>query len=291
VLDCEYEFHDVDPQKLIWGFSSFGEYVMAKVASIDELREELDKKPEWAETLTQDIGKLLGWVEEHGDRVNQLVDDQANVLPEIKQQLQLKLHEYLAYTSEMLDAREDTAAPGIISISTKDRSKWNLASYFKKTYFLTPFCENAGNIHPCEDGRVEFTKDREWWERTAPWIARGTKLLAVGLQLAFAGMPLALGHQVFDAIKDDVDFMRELTKHMELKADNEGIDDGADVLERDFDKDLRGTEKESRLMRAALARFLEETAPDDYRARQWGSLRRVRMSDNSYRWMCEAHSN
>jgi internalin A len=291
VLDCEYEFHDVDPQKLIWGFSSFGEYVMAKVASIDKLREELDKKPDWAEGLTQDIGTLLGWVEDHRERMNQLVDDQANLIPEIKQQLELKLHEYLAHTSGMLDAREDRAAPGIISISTRDRSKWNPAAYFKKTYFLTPFCENAGNIHPCEDGRVEFTKDREWWERTSPWIARGTKLLAVGLQLAFAGMPLALGHQVFDAIKDDVNFMRELTKHMELKADNEGIGDGADVLERDFDKDLRGTEKESRLMRAALSRFLEETAPNNYRARQWGSLRRVRMSDNSYRWLCEAHAN
>ena len=291
VLDCEYEFHDVDPQKLIWGFSSFGEYVMAKVASIDKLREELDKKPEWAEGLTQDIGTLLGWAEDHRERMNQLIDDQANLVPEIKQQLELKLHEYLAYTSEMLDGREDTPAPGVISIGTKDRSKWNPASYFKKTYFLTPFCENAGNIHPCEDGRVEFTKDREWWERTSPWIARGTKLLAVGLQLAFAGMPLALGHQVFDAIKDDVDFMRELTKHMELKTENEGVDDGADVLERDFDKDMRGTEKESRLMRAALARFLEETAPNNYRARQWGSLRRVRMSDNSYRWMCQAHAN
>jgi internalin A len=290
VLDCEYEFHDVDPQKLIWGFSSFGEYVMAKVASMDQLREELDKKPEWADALTHDIGKLLDWVEEHGENVEQLLHDQANLLPEIKQQLELKLHEYLAYTSEMFDAREDAAAPGIISISTKDRSNWNPASYFKKTYMLTPFCESAGNVHPCENGQVEFIKSREWWEKTAPWVARGTKVLAVGLQLAFAGMPLALGHKVFDSIKDDVDFMRELTKHIDLKSD-ESKDSNADVFEESFDKDLRGAEKESRLTRAALARFLEETAPANYHARQWGSLSRVRMSDNSYRWLCEAHKS
>jgi hypothetical protein len=42
-------------------------------------------------------------------------------------------------------------------------------------------------MHACEDGKVEFTKDRAWWEQSAPWIARGTKLLAAGLQLAFAG--------------------------------------------------------------------------------------------------------
>lgn len=291
VLDCEYEFHDVDPQKLIWGFSTFGEYVMAKVASIDKLREELDKKPEWAENLTQDIIKLLSWLEDQRENVEQLVEDQANLLPEIKQQLDLKLHEYLTYTSQMLDDREHAAAPGIISIRTKARSRWKPASYFQEAYILTPFCECEGNIHPCEDGQVEFTKDREWWEKTAPWIARGTKLLAAGLQLAFAGMPLALGPQVFEAIKDDVKFMGELTKHMELKADSEEAAGVAEVLQGDFGKDLRGSERESRLMRAALARFLEETAPTNYRAGQWGSLRRVRMSDNSYRWMCEPCTN
>jgi hypothetical protein len=292
VLDCEYEFHDVDPQKLIWGFSTFGEYVMAKVASIAELREELDKKPEWAENLNQDIGKLLSWVVEHREKVNQLIENQAKVLPEIKQQLELKLHEYLAYTSEMLDDRDYTSAPGLISISTKDQSRWNPASYFKKTYVLTPFCECVGNVHPCEDGQVQFTKDLEWWQRTAPWIARGSKLLTAGLQLAFAGMPLALQHDVFETIKDHVRFMGELTKHMELEANTQEAGEAENVLKGELGgKDLRGLERESRLMRVALAQFLEETAPTNYRAHQWGSLRRVRTSDNSYRWLCESCTN
>lgn len=45
-----------------------------------------------------------------------------------------------------------------------------------------------------------------------------------------------------------------------------------------------------RMARFQLARLLEELAPDNYRARQWGPLRRVRMGDNTYRWMCDEHA-
>jgi Leucine-rich repeat (LRR) protein len=287
-FDCEFEEHEVDPRMLVWGFSSFSEFVMAKVVSVTQLRQELDKEPEWAAPFLRGVGALLDWVNVNGGKMDQLLQAQSALTAEFKQEAELKLHEYLALTSQMLDDRDYTAAPGLISISTKDRSKWNPAGYFKKTYVLTPYCECKGNIHPCEDGHVEFTKDRDWWEKTAPWIARGTKLLSAGLQLAFAGMPLALGNEVFDVIKDDVKFMDELTKHMELKeGDKEDLSGAEKVVQGDVGKDLRGGDRESRLTRAALARLLEETAPINYRARQWGSLRRVKMSDDSYRWLCE----
>ncbi|HEX5703478.1 MAG TPA: leucine-rich repeat domain-containing protein [Pyrinomonadaceae bacterium] len=288
-LNCEHGFHKVDPRKLIFGFSSFGEFVPDSPALAALLRRELDKKPVWAETLTQDLGKLLVWVDDSSDKLDQLVRDQANLIPEIKQQVELKLHDYLGFVSDMLDDRNFTSAPGIISISTRDQSRWNPASYFKKTYLLTPFCESLDNIHPCEDGQVEFMKDREWWEKTAPWIARGTKVLAAGLQLAFAGMPLALEPQTFDAIKDHVKLMNELTKHMELKADTDRTAGAVEVFQRDS-ANLSERHLKTRLMRTALARFLEETAPNNYRARRWGSLERVHMSDNSYRWLCETHA-
>ena len=41
--------------------------------------------------------------------------------------------------------------------------------------------------------------------------------MTAGITLAFAGMPLSLGNEVFDVIKDDVNFMGELAKHMELE--------------------------------------------------------------------------
>ena len=289
VLDCEFEDHDVDPRKLIWGFSSFNEFVMAKVVSADQLRRELDKQPVWAEPFLRSIGALVDWVNVNGNKLNELLQSQSALSAEFKQEAELKLHEYLALTSEMLDDRDHTAAPGLISISTKDRSKWNPAGYFKKTYILTPYCECKGNIHPCEDGSVPFKKNQKWWEKTAPWMARGTKLLAAGLQLGFAGMPLALGSKVFDVVKNDVELMKELAKHVELNQGDKKELAGADeVVQGDVGKDLRGSDGELKLTRAALSQLLEEIAPTNYRARQWGSLCRVRMSDNSYRWLCEA---
>ena len=39
-----------------------------------------------------------------------------------------------------------------------------------------------------------------------------------------------------------------------------------------------------------LAELLESIAPENYGARHWGPLRRVRMGDNTYRWMCDDHA-
>ena len=39
-----------------------------------------------------------------------------------------------------------------------------------------------------------------------------------------------------------------------------------------------------------LAELLEAIAPENYKARKWGPLRRVRMGDNTYRWMCDEHA-
>ncbi|MHC4697245.1 MAG: COR domain-containing protein, partial [Planctomycetota bacterium] len=286
ILDCEYEFHDVDPRKLIWGLSSFGEYV---VLSREELRKELDKTPAWAEPIIQDISTLLGWANENNRVLEDVRQGQESLAPQIKQEMEQKLREYLGHIGQMLDDREFTSAPGIISINTVDRSPWNPSTYFTKEYVLTPFCECERNVHPCQNGCVPFSKDRDWWITTAPWIARGTKVLSVGLQLAFGGMPVGMPASVFEAIKNDVAFMNELAKHIELTVDD--ADGSAEGITGRFDDDspadMRKDHKEPRLMRAALSRFLEEVAPDNYRARQWGSLGRVRMSDNSYRWLCE----
>lgn len=289
IMDCEFEDHEVDPNKLIWGLSSFSEFVKARVISVCQLREELDKQPAWAEPYMRGAETLLRWVDDNGAKIDQLLQGQSALSVEFKQETELKLHEYLKYMSEMLDDRDHTAAPGLFSITTKDRSKWNPVGYFSKTYNLTPFCECPGNIHACEDGEVQFTKDEAWWEKSAPWMARGTKLLAAGLLLGFAGMPLVLGAAAADAIKDQVKFMQELTKHMELKAPQKGSAAANKVVGEEgvVGRDMRGKSSEAALMRAALERLLEETAPDNYHARRWGSLRRVRMGDNSYRWLCE----
>jgi Leucine-rich repeat (LRR) protein/GTPase SAR1 family protein len=288
VLDCEFEDHDVDPQRLVAGFSSFNEFVMGKVISLRQLRQELDKRPTWVGPFLRGAETLLDWVDINGEKLDRLLQGQYALAADFKQEAELKLSEYLACMSQMLDDRDYTAAPGLISIITKDRSPWNPVTYFKQTYVLIPYCECEGKIHACEDGKVEFTKDRVWWERSAPWVAQGTKFLAAGLQLAFAGMPLALGPKVADAIKEEVKLMEELTKHLELKApEKRELAEADQVVRGDVGKDLRGHDQEKALTRAALARLLEETSPNNYRARRWGSLERIWMPDNSHRWLCE----
>ena len=280
---CEHGYHQVDPHILIYGFSSFGQFVKEQTLTVAKLRLELDKPPVWAEPYLNSIGTLLDWVDAHDDKMDQLLQGQSALSAEFKQEAELKLQQYLALTNELLDDRDYTAAPGLISIRTQDRSKWNPTSYFKQAYLLTPYCECPDNIHACEDGQVAFSKDRAWWAKSAPWIARGTKLLSVGLQLAFSGMPLSLGKEAFEAIKEDVDFMNKLAEKMELEQGDASVE--ADVV-AEFGKEISEGDRESRLTRAALAHLLEELAPNNYRARQWGSLRRVRMPDNSHRWLC-----
>ena len=208
-------------------------------------------------------------------------------LAELRQELELKLREYLGHMSELLDERHRTAAPCLFSLAPVDGSAWNPNSYFRQKYVLTPFCECDGNIHRHEPGRVEFTKNKKWWDATAPWIARGTKMLAVGLQLAFAGMPLLIGQQAYDLVKNDVTFMKQLSRHIELEATPDGFaaKHGAEVG-GELATDLRARGGKVAVARAAMMRFLEATAPDRYRARSWGELRRIHMPDNSYRWLC-----
>lgn len=285
MLDCEFEDHEIEPRLLVSGISSFGGFVEERLAAI--VRQEMDKSPEWAAPFLRSMEMLLDWARHNRSKLDQLLHGQSTLALEFKQEAELKLHEYLACMSQMLDDRDHTAAPGLISVTTKDRSRWNPVGYFKRTYKITPYCECEGKIHACEDGSVEFTKDRDWWIATAPWIARAARVLAAGLQLAFAGMPLALGADTVKVIEDEVRFMEALTEHLELEAPAELKDTGVDdVLCGAVGKDLRANDKEAAITRAALARFLEDTAPNEYRARRWGSLRRVRMRDNSYRWLC-----
>jgi hypothetical protein len=107
------------------------------------------------------------------------------------------------------------------------------------------------------------------------------------LKLGFAGMPLTLGADAAKAIEHEVKFMEALSKHLELEAPQESkATDADEIIRGRIGHELRSNDPEATVTRAALERFLQETAPDNYRARQWGSLSRVRLRDNSYRWLC-----
>ena len=87
--------------------------------------------------------------------------------------------------------------------------------------------------------------------------------------------------------------MKELTKHLERNAAPDSGESKRWLRPGDPPvgepiQDLRGEGRETSLMRAAVARFLEKLAPDNYRAGQWGELKPIRLPDNSYRWLCQA---
>jgi hypothetical protein len=106
---------------------------------------------------------------------------------------------------------------------------------------------------------------------------------------------MALGDEGFKVVKNDVAFMKELTNHLTLEADPYSADSKTlmsanDSFAGETVKDLRGDGQETALMRAAMAQFLETLAPNNYRAGQWGELKRIHLPDNSYRWLCEEHA-
>ena len=97
-------------------------------------------------------------------------------------------------------------------------------------------------------------------------------------------------------MKDEVGLMKELAGQIKLEGGAEsdlGDDSGEFVRGKGAGlldvRDERGADV-NRIARMQLAQLLGEIAPKNYKARKWGSLRRVRMRDNTYRWMCEEHA-
>lgn len=292
-IDCAKGWHVVDPKRLVFGFSSFGE----EAVTVEELREELAKRPEWAEELIVDVKSSLAGIDKTYDEVVRIRLRQEELPAEFGQQVELKLRNYLGLLNEMLDNRDFNSAPAVVSIVPVDGSGFNPKNWFSKEHVLTPYCEFEGAVHKV-DFSLKFKKTRVWWEKTAPWLAFGVKVLSAGIKIACVGLPLAVDPKIFEEVKNEAEFMKELAGHLELEGGAE-----SDISEERYNavfahkgitrlRDLRMLEERDTklIVRMQLAKLFEEIAPKNYKARQWGELRRVRMADNTYRWLCAAHA-
>ncbi|HBG28529.1 MAG: hypothetical protein A2Y10_11365 [Planctomycetes bacterium GWF2_41_51] len=293
-IDCEKGWHGVDPKKLVYGFSSFGENAL----TVKELRQELDKKPEWAENLIKDVETSLVWIDKTYEEIIRLRKHNKKLGPEIIQEMELRWRNYLDMVNEMLDNRDFNSAPAIISMMPIDGSKFIPANWFNKEYIVRPYCECEEGIHPI-NYTCGFKKPKEWWVKTAPKLAIGVKILSAGIKIACAGLPLAVGTEVFQAVEKEAEFMKELADHLELEggAESDISAEGCETVEalrgKTAVRDLRqfGENDEKRIARMKLAELFSEIAPDNYKSQQWGELRRVRIrSDNTYRWLCGQHA-
>ncbi|MHC4647729.1 MAG: leucine-rich repeat domain-containing protein [Planctomycetota bacterium] len=296
-LDCEYGYHKVDPLYLVTGITSFGEWQGLEERLRVMLRKEMDKEPEWAEKFGKDIRSILVRVDNIGIEA-QGIREQGERLPaEIEQRFRLAWREYWDMLDSMLDNREFNSAPGVVSIVPIDGSGFNPRNWFEKGYVVWPYCEYEGGVHKVGFS-VKLKKPRAWWEKTAPKLAFGMKVLSGGIKIACAGLPLGIDAKIFDEIKNEVAFMKELAGHLELEggAESDICGEAGAFVERtggrDKLRDLRTLEgeDEKRIVRMQLADLFQAIAPKNYKARQWGELRRVRMADNTYRWLCGEHA-
>jgi len=74
-----------------------------------------------------------------------------------------------------------------------------------------------GAIHRCQGVCKPFRMPRAWWEKTAPKLALGVRLLGAAVQIALAGLPLAAAPALYEPMKKEADFMKELAKHLKLE--------------------------------------------------------------------------
>jgi hypothetical protein len=261
-----------------------------KEATKEAVREEISQVGKDLMSLLVAVDKVLQVTEE--------IREKGEKLPaRIGQEVDTRLRDYLRVFDMMLDDRDFTSAPGVVSLVPADRSPFNPMNWFAKRYLLTPYCESDTGVHPVEF-KVPFKKPPAWWEKTAPGLAFGLKVLSAGLSIGCAGLPLAMGDKLYDSVKNDVAFMKELAKHLELKGgapSDISASAGRFVVSLDpatRARDFREfpAEDQKRIARQQLAGLLQEIAPKNYKARQWGPLRRIRMPDNTYRWLCPAHA-
>jgi internalin A len=296
-ISCEFGYHKINPLYLVTGISSFGEWGALEDRLRVMLRQEMDKEPEWAEKFGKNVRSVLVRINGVADSVEEIKSTTEQLPATIGQQVDLAFRDYLDVLNEMLDNRDFSSAPAIVSIIPADGSKFNPKSWFNKEYILRPYCEYEGGVHNT-DFSVTFKKPKKWWEKTAPKLALGVKLLSAGLRIGFAGLPMGVDANLFDEMKSEVGFMKELAGHLKLEggAESDISAEAGELVQKLKGKktlrDLRqfGGEDEKRIVRMQLAELFSEIAPRNYKSRKWGTLRRVRMSDNTFRWLCEEHA-
>ena len=296
-ISCEFGYHNINPLYLVTGISSFGEWGALEDRLRVMLRQEMDKEPEWAEKFGKNVRSVLVRINRITNSVEEIKSRTGQLPATIEQQVDLAFRDYIDVLNEMLDNRDFSSAPAVVSIIPADGSKFNPKSWFNKEYILRPYCEYEGGVHNINFG-ITFKKPKKWWEKTAPKLALGVKLLSAGLRIGFAGLPMGVDANLFDEMKNEVGFMKELAGHLKLEggAESDISAEGGELVQKlkgkETLRDLRqfGGEDEKRIVRMQLAELFSEIATRNYKSRKWGTLRRVRMSDNTYRWLCEEHA-
>ena len=181
------------------------------------------------------------------------------------QQIQAQSAQLMRFMLKAL-SDEKRESPGLFTIVPLG------AGTFQDKHELTLWCEHEGNEHPCENGKYEFSRPREWVVQAAPYLSIVGKSLRV--VVALAGLPGA-GQLIDEATSKQLETMEKLTK--ELIPDRVP---GGDVAE-----DGSGLTRAQGEAFRQFQSLLFELDKD----RKWAGMRRFLTPAGDYLWICPKH--
>lgn len=280
-LVCEHGDHTVDPYVVAYGFSSFGDRIQPAAAEdVQDIKRMTEVLLSSHRRLEEKTDKLIGVVETAST-------EQKKLLPEITQRIQQALGDYY----KLFKRPKEPTMPSIWGIRPLSED-FKIKNLFKEELAFTPYCECEEQIHRCPDATIFYTFNKNWWVKTAPRVASAVRWVSKGLTLFFAGVPVGLDPAIAEEVKNEVSFLKSLSSAMEIKKPEDFDKHTSDlgIVSKHEERgilDLREAIDGKGLIRAGLELLMEEIAPVQCKAKQWGSLRAARMPDETYRWLCK----
>ncbi|MBF0566779.1 MAG: leucine-rich repeat domain-containing protein [Nitrospirae bacterium] len=305
---CSQGLHGIAALKLITGITSFADSVSVKDELKQLFREQLDRQTpvlsmDISKDISRDLSSVIARVETLSDEIFRITQDINRIPADVSQKVQLAFRDYLNLFDDMLEITGFTPIPSLISIiHVNDGSLLNINNLFQIEFSLTLYCEHEKGIHTT-DYHLEFKIPRAWWRKTLPVAGKLFDMLRVGLKaapyvVALVDPTLWEGMQTPE-IKGALFTMDTLLKWSNIEKskalENLGDMSEINVTANDFTYDMRskafGEDTEFRQVRLQLADLLKELDPASYKVRKWGELERLKMKDNSYRWLCKKHAD
>ncbi|MBF0466937.1 MAG: leucine-rich repeat domain-containing protein [Nitrospirae bacterium] len=307
-IHCSKGLHSIAALKLITGITSFADSVSVKDELKQLFREKLEEKtPELSMDISKDISRdvssVIARVEALSDEIFRVKKDLNEMPAEVTQKVQLTFRDYLNLFDDMLEISGFTPIPSLISIiHVNNKSILKINNLFEIEFILAFYCEYDKGIHKT-DYHLDFNIPKEWWRKTLPVAGLLFDTLRGGLKAApyvvsLVDLTLWAGMQTPE-IKSALFTMDKLFKwanEANSKAlENLGEMPNIDGTVNDFTYDLRSKafreDTEFRQVRLQLADLLKGLDPESYKARKWGELERLKMKDNSFRWLCKQHAD
>lgn len=301
IIDCEHGYHEVDPLHLVTGLTSFASSKTLDKELFDMFIQKMQKSDEWMELFGDTLSATLL----RFDKIsNSLLDFKAMFSAEIRQRGEQIIREILNGIDVLLDARNFAPIPTIMIIQPINKKLWRPKSWFMNSYSLTPCCEYEKNIHKINYS-FQFEAPQDWWRKAAPIISSAINVLTIAgrIGLAFVGVPSSMNTSPgYDLVNEEIHCMQEILKTIpKLDGDiNSNVPIGTQNVINQFERTnkLSGILNEHYIIddyhreaMMALTNLYKNNCLSEFEARKYGDLERVRLPDNTYRWLCKEHRN